>query len=91
MKPLELFITSLGHLSSSLWTTPSSLEGREDACAATVVGPWKDPSNFQSCADSAAAAAATGVAGDATEGKCSAEEETQPRGSAELKGSRGAA
>lgn len=56
-----------------------------------MVGPWKDPSNFQSCADSAAAAAATGVAGDATEGKCSAEEETQPRGSAELKGSRGAA
>lgn len=38
--------------------------------------PWKDPSNFQSCAGSAAAVAAGGV----TEGKCSAEEEMQQRG-----------
>lgn len=47
---------------------------------ATVVEPWKDPSNFQSYADSVAAVAATGVAGDVTEGKCSAVEEMQQRG-----------
>lgn len=57
---------------------------------ATVAEPWKGRSNCQSCADSVAAVAETGVAGDVTEGKCSVVVETQPRGWAELKGSRGA-
>lgn len=47
---------------------------------ATVVGPWKDQSNRQSCAEPAAAAAETGVAGDVTEGKCSVVVEMQQRG-----------
>lgn len=47
---------------------------------ATVVEPWKDQSNCQSCADSVAAVAETGVAGDVTEGKCSAVVEMQQRG-----------
>lgn len=80
MKPLELFIISLDHPeSNSLWTTPSSLEGREDACALLWLNLGRIR-RFQSCADSVAAVAATGVAGDVTEGKCSAVEEMQQRG-----------
>lgn len=52
---------------------------REETCA-TAVEPWKDPSKCQSCADSVAVAAETGVAGDVIEGKCSVVVETQQRG-----------
>lgn len=47
---------------------------------ATVAEPWKGRSNCQSCADSVAAVAETGVAGDVTEGKCSVVVEMLPRG-----------
>lgn len=76
MKPLELFIISLDHPSNSCGS-PSSLGGREDAyvaCGWTLEG---SKSNFQVYCDSVAAVAATGVAGDVTEGKCSAVEEMQ--------------
>lgn len=42
--------------------------------------PWKGRSNCQSCADSVAAVAETGVAGGVTEGKCSVAVEMQLRG-----------
>lgn len=52
---------------------------REETCA-TAVESWKDRSKRQSCADSAAVAAETGVAGDVTEGKCSVVVEMQQKG-----------
>lgn len=47
---------------------------------ATVVEPWQNHSDCQSCADSVAAVAETDVAGDVTEGKCSVVVEMQQRG-----------
>lgn len=47
---------------------------------ATVAEPWKDRSDCQSCADSGAAVAEPGAAGDVTEGKCSVVVEMPWRG-----------
>lgn len=82
MKPLELSIPFSDHLSNC----KALLAGGHRGCADTTAAePWKGRSEHQSCADSAAAAAA-GV----TEGKGSAAGEMQQRGSAELRGSPGA-
>jgi len=54
--------------------------GQRGVVCATVVEPWKDRSSCQSWADSAAAVAETGGAGDVTERKCSVVVGMQQRG-----------
>lgn len=67
-------------MSATLMGQPLLPVRSERGLCATVAEPWKDRSDCQSCADSVAAAAETGVAGDVIEGKCSVVVETQQTG-----------